>query len=366
MNNECELTFVAIAIKDNVGYASDYDKNGLFEVDMKTGKCEFLDIFEEQPIQKKRLHSCAKWIEDKIYFIPDSANKIAVYNLNNRKLESISIPKPNENLYTFYKKNYNFIDALEYKGYLWLLPCTYPGVLKLDIQTNEIEIINGWINDIEYYFRAKICLQNNKIIIPNGIGNEVFIFDLETEKGKIINIGSQNNGNMCVRKIRDKYWFAPRSPGAIISWNIVTNEIKEYENYPEDFEMGKITFSNIYSYREDIVFSPANANKGLVFSKEKLKVEKNIQWKSSDSSMVQHLFETETHYYYRELLAKNINRYFKINKIDNSLSDFRFYYMDTNEKKEIIIEKLLSKKKILKENVVIDLQDFINKITSTN
>jgi hypothetical protein len=31
-----KLTFEAIAIKDDVGYASDYNRNSLFKVDMKT------------------------------------------------------------------------------------------------------------------------------------------------------------------------------------------------------------------------------------------------------------------------------------------------------------------------------------------
>lgn len=365
MDKEYELAFIAVAVKDNIGYASDSDKNGLFEVDMETGKCVFLDIFEDQPINKKRLHSCAKWIGNKIYFIPDSANKIAIYNLTNKCQESIDIPKPRVQ-YEFYKRNFNFIDAVEYGDYLWLLPCTYPAVLKINIRTHELEIIDSWVNDKEYYFRTKHCMWDSQAIIANGIDNEVLVVDLEAQSVRIINIGLKNNGVMSIRKIDNVCWFAPRNFGAIISWDVIADEIEEYEDFPDGFEMGKIGFSNVYRYENNIIFSPASANRGVIFSKGKLVEEKDIRWKQEASNMVQYLFETLTHYYYREVFTENRNKFFRISKKDNRRSEFKFYYKITDEKKAMIIDKLLLEKNILKESQVISMQDFIKRIKSSD
>lgn len=362
MSNKCELAFVAIAVRDGVGYASDYDKNGLYKVNMETGDCEFLDVFEDQPMNKKRLHSCAKWIENKIYFIPDSANRIAVYDLGNGNLESISIFQEDVDQYAFYKRNFNFIDAIEYNGFLWMFPCTYPGVLRLDLYTNEIKRLDNWVNNTEYYFRAKLCLEESKVIIPNGIGNEVLVFDLEKECGKLIRIGHRYNGAMCIRKIGDDYWLAPRNQGAIVSWNRLTNKIKEYDVYPNKFEIGKVGFSNIYRYKDDIIVSPLMANMGLVLTKGRLEEEKSIEWKQDPLSSLQYLFETELYYYYRELSDKNRSRYFRVNKCDNTVSDYKFHCLIRNEMKKTIIQKFESNKIILEEGLVINLQDFIKNL----
>ena len=366
MSNEIGITFEAIAIKDNVGYASDYDLNSLYEVNIETGKCTFLTIFDEEPINRKRIHSCLKWIENKIYCIPGSGNKISVFNINSKTVKSISIPLPSKNKYAFYNEHYKFIDAVEYRGFLWLLPSTYPGILKLDMQTDEIEVFDKWITDTKFFFRAKSCLRGNKIIIPNGSSNEVLIFDVEEKRGKLKKIGTKNNGIMSICRDGENYWLAPRIPGAIICWNLLTNTIMEYENYPKNFEPEKIVFSNIFKYGESIRLSPASANEGLVFCRGELKIEEDIEWKKLSKNMVQYLFQTKKHYYYRELFSNNENRYFKISKSDNKLSMYKFYHNDINEKKKIISEKLMSQKELIKENSIFKLQDLIEKITNNN
>ena len=86
MNKKIELTFEAIAIKDNVGYASDYDSNSLFKVDMKTEECTFIGLFDDEPFDVKRLHSAAVWIDDKIYFIPLAGERISVFTISDNSM----------------------------------------------------------------------------------------------------------------------------------------------------------------------------------------------------------------------------------------------------------------------------------------
>ena len=231
------------------------------------------------------------------------------------------------------------------------------------MQTNEIKIFDSWLPNTEYMFRLGLCLEGHKFIIPSGNSNIVLVFDMEKEYGKTINIGKNNNGTMSMCKCGESYWLAPRRPGAIISWNPLSNEVVEYMNYPEGFESGRIVFSKNYSYEGDIIIPPAEANKCLIFAEGKLKIDEDIKWKINSGDIVEYLFETETERYYRELLPNGSSRYFKIGKADNSLSTYVFYLDNANERRRKIIEIAVANNEIIKEDSVMGLQGFISGIS---
>lgn len=363
MNNRMELIFEAIAMKGNIGYASDYNRNSLFEVNMETGECLFLRMFDEESVYKKRLHCSAVWIENRVFFIPGSGDRISIFYPEDSSLKSLKFPLPQNEQYSFYKKNYKFISAIQYGNYLWLIPSTYPGVLRLDIQTDEIKIFDGWISNTEYMFRNGICIEKNKFLIPSGNNNVVLVFDMEKESGRIMRIGTHNNGVMSMCKDKGNYWLAPRRPGPIISWNPLSGNVMEYMNYPDGFEAGEIVFAKVYVYDESVIFLPAKANCGLVFANGKLAMEKNIQWKTGAASIFEYLFETEKEYYCREALSDNSNRYIRISKADNSLSTYVFFYEDNGVRDKKMMETAIANREIVKESTGIKIWEFIRGIT---
>ncbi len=362
MGNRTELTFEAIAIKGNTGYASDYDRNGLFAVNMETGECSFLRMFDEESVSKKRLHCSAVWIDNRVFFIPCSGDRITIFNPEDRSIRSLKIPLPRHGQYSFYKQNYKFISAVQRGNYLWLVPSTYPGVLRLNIQTSAIKIFDDWLSNTEYMFRIGLCLEENKLLIPSGINNAVLIFDMEKESGQMLHIGSNNNGAMSMCKVGENYWLAPRQPGSIVSWNPLSGKIAEYMSYPEGFEPGGIVFSKIYSYNGNIIFPPAKANCGLVFANGEFMIEKNIRWKTDSRSVFEYLFETETERYCRETFPDNSSRYIKISKSDNSLSAYTFFYDNSDAREKKMVEIAAANHETIRESATIGLREFIRGI----
>ncbi len=354
-----KLTFEAIAIKDDVGYASDYNRNSLFKVDMKTGECTFIRLFDDEPVNLRRLHCTAVWIDKKIYFIPGSGNKIAVFYPEDNSIESIQIPLPKSKQFSFYKSQFKFIRAVKYKENLWLIPCSYPGILKLNMQTKKIQVLDKWLENDTYFFRAGLYVNDNKIVIANGKSNAVLNFDMEKESGNIIHIGSENNGVMSICKEGDVYWFAPRLPGSIVAWNPLTDTVTEFDEYPQEFESGKIVFSYVYSLKNKIFFLPAKANKTIVFNNGNLEIEKNILWKENNQSTLEYLFETEEERYFRETGIDENDRYIKIGKRDNVLSEYDFYFLDDGKRDSLMIESMASNNEIVIENKYIGLNEFI-------
>lgn len=362
MVNEKKLVFEAISINGNVGYVSDYNQNSLFKVDINTGECQFLRFFEDEPMKIKRLHCSALQIDNKIYFIPGSGNKISVFYPENNIIDSIEIPVPKTGQYSFYKVQYKFVSAVKYRNSLWLVPATYPGVIKLNLCTNEIEVFNNWIENDEYMFRMGLCVEEDRFLIANGKSNAVLVFDMKNELGKIVYIGDKNFGNMGMVKIENEYWFAPRLPGAIISWNPKSRVVKEYDTYPKEFVGGNIVFSRIYAYGDKIVFPPAQANVGLIYTNGKIEIDKDVVWKINSQSNVEYLFESEEYMFFREITKGQSDRCMKISKSDNSLSEYSFFFLDDKIREKNMLKLSLLKKEMILENENIKLNDYINEI----
>lgn len=366
MNIKTNLNFEAIAINNNCGVASNYDRNGLFRVNIDSGECSFISLFEREHINGKRLHCSAEWIGDKIYFIPGAAKTISIYDIKKNTIETIHIPLPKKKQYLFYKPQYKFVGAVKNKKFLWLVPSTYPGVIRLNIINNDIKLFDDWVPEDGYMFRRGIHVENDRFIIPSGNNNYILVFDMSKESGQMLEMGKSNNGMMSMCKVGENYWFAPRKKGSIISWNPTLNVVNEYKDYPYSFESGEIVFSNVFGYNESIFFSPARANNGVVIKDGKMEIDKHIHWKSHSNSMVEFLFESSLNRYYREIYSNGHSRYFKISKIDNGESQFEFYYKATVDMDKKMLNKAISDKELLEENEIFNLQNYLRVLKERN
>lgn len=358
MSKNINITFEAIAIKGKVGYASDYDRNGLFKVDLDSNKCEYLGVFENESIDGIRIHCDAIWIDSRVYFIPASGNEIDVFYPDENRIETISIKLPSAEQYSFYNPKFKFVRAVKIQDCLWLVPCTYPGIVKLDTKTNTLKVFDGWIQNCECFFRRGVLVYDKKIIAANGINNSFLVFDTDKQSGEIRKIGKKNKGMMSVCESGGKYWFAPRLQGAVLSLDLTTDEIAEYDEYPVEFEAGRIVFSNLYSYDGRIVFMPAESNSSLIFENNGFYVNKNIK-KQYNDSMIEFLFETEKERYFREISNGHEKRKFKVYKESNVLESCDFYYLDDGEMDNAFISYMTINHRVILENREMDYQDYI-------
>lgn len=359
MSNAKKMTYEAIAIKGDVAYASDYERNGLFKVNMSTGECEFIRLFDDEAVNKSRIHCSAIWIGTQIYFVPASGNRITIYNPEDNSMVSVEIPLPKLKQYSFYRAQFKFIRAIKREDNLWLVPCSYPGVVKFNLLNYSVQVFDEWIENDDYFFRIGVGVESEKIIAANGKNNAVLIFDMEKESGEIVRIGAKNNGVMHVCKIKDEYWFAPRLPGTITVWNIGNNQITEYDKYPEGFESGNPVFCTVYNFLDKVFFVPLKSNYGLVFDNGHLRLNNDLRDKYGQG-MIEYLFETDTERFFRKVENRNNYKYFKISKMDNKVEEYAFVYYDNGERDRCMIGLMSAQRVIVKENISVGLKALIN------
>ncbi len=355
-----ELIFNAIAIKDNIGYASDYERNGLFEVDINTGACKYIRLFPNEEVMSSYLHSCCVWIENKVYFIPAAGKNISIYNVDTREIVTIEIPYELDGLNADYSKRLKFSKAFEREDYLWIMPATYPGIIKLNIKTEKIVIINNWLPNDGFMFRRAVCAKGNVIYAASGNNNNILIFDLDTEIGRIKKIGALNNGVMDMCENGEDLVMAPRLKGAVIKWNLVTNEIKEYCDYPKCFIPGKIVFSHIYPNEQEYILVPANASHGIRLQDGKLIVDDIIQWKTDIMAKVELMFELNNQLYLREISNNLSNRFYVVNKNDNEVFDFCFVIINEEERKKAFIQATTNNQEVMRETSTFRFTDWLD------
>lgn len=359
MGKRKDLVFEAIAVRDDVAYGSDYNRNGLFKVNMITGECEYLCLFEEESVNGRRLHCQAVWIDSRIYFIPGAAKNIAVYTPDSNRMEYIEIPSPEPPKYTFYNTNFKFIRAIKRENDLWLIPCSYPGIVKINTLNSEINIYDNWIAEDEYFFRLGLCVENNKVMVANGKSNAVLLFNLENKSGVIEHVGRNNQGVMSICKAGDVYWLAPRLPGAIISWNPMTNTIEEYDSYPDDFVSGNIVFSFVYGDLEELIFMPAQANKGIILNQKESCIQSFDFQRHYENSTVGYLFETKDEIFFQETKGDIFNRIFKMSKNSRSILEYQFSFEDNGDRDKDALWIMGKRHTAVKETSNFGLEDLI-------
>lgn len=349
-----------LAVNGNIGYASELEKNGLFEVNLETGDSKYICLFPDEEITRGRIHSSAVCIDERVFFVPEAGNNISIYHINTGDVETIKIPIFAKN--HTYNPRFKFAKSIVYGHCLWLIPATYPGILKFDLQTNEIAIIDNCFINTEYMFRRAICIKKNMIFAASGINNRVLIFDVDLETGKIVSIGNNNNGIMDMCMSGDDFIMAPRKKGAVIKWNYSTNVIEEYNDYPATFKFGEIVFERVYEYGSQFFIAPGHASNGVRLTDVGLSIEDEVCWKTDNESKVGFMFEANNRLYFREQFLNQSNRFYFVDRNNNEMSPCDFQIVNPTERKSAFVHAATEKHEVIKESKTFGLQDFIKSI----
>lgn len=357
MNNSISLdSEVLVVINDQLAFSSAYEFNGLFKVDLIHEKCEYMGLFPNEEIYKEKLHCTAKYVNKKIYFIPASANNISVYDIEKDKIYSIKIP--------YVQLKSKFRDACVFNNKLWLVPSKYPGIITLDLDSEHIEVMDKWLPSDDYFFTSQLVVIDHKFYISDGISNRVFEFDMNNKQAKFHYVGSNNHGCMSMSIFHDEFIMIPRLPGSIVRWNIHTNEIKEYCDYPDDFSPGKIVFSGIYIVHDAIYCIPAYANMAVKFDLNNNMITANDFCDIFDGNDRIAFFTRFKNYIYCKTIKNGVSRHIKFFIDDNKAEE---YCIPLNDDIKNILKKAFfqnikesSKHINIYENVLFNLEDFFD------
>ena len=166
----------------------------------------------------------------------------------------------------------------KYDKYLLLLPINYPAVVRYDTLTGEIRYFT---EHIDVFVKEK---NNRKIIggslvyqgslyIASPTDNMMYKLDIESGESSIIELPTRSRcGANGVVEYGGEIWLMPYEGRIVVRWNPKTNEVREYEGFPDDFlcrnpkdgsECMENPFSTPAFYGNDVYLPSCWANMSL-------------------------------------------------------------------------------------------------------
>lgn len=141
------------------------------------------------------------------------------------------------------KVNDGMAFSLAFKAdkYLVLLPIDYPAIVRYDTITEKISY---FADNIDVFVKEKngrkirggAVVYQGDLYIASPTDNLVYKLNIESGENTIIElpIKSRCGGNVLI-EYDSEIWFTPFDGQVVVRWNPETNEVREYEGFPEGF-----------------------------------------------------------------------------------------------------------------------------------
>lgn len=208
------------------------DKNALCRVDKKTKTGNVIGTFPDFCVNSKQMSWAIKCIARKVVFSPFGGDHILVYDNESNNVASFKIAEPKNECGIRYIESQKFIAIVPYKHYCFLIGRTYPGIIRFDLETGEMMLIDAFVKELvsrniinNAFFSDGYIMKENCIFLGVACNNNLFRFNLDTFEYAIIAIDCcfKGIGGICSQD--DTIWLTDFSKigNEIINYDIITN-----------------------------------------------------------------------------------------------------------------------------------------------
>ena len=147
-----------IQINNEIWFTSG-DYNGLYKYNLEEKRTERIAIFPYEPFEQVGLFLKMVQYKNSLIFVPATAKRIYIFNIEGGGFTDVKIPGLSDILQPIY-----FGEAVIYKEYLYLLGVRYPGIVKINLESYEVEIVDQWLDELS----DEIMLDKNENILGYG------------------------------------------------------------------------------------------------------------------------------------------------------------------------------------------------------
>lgn len=211
MNNNLDIYINASCIAEDLLYFTTCNTKFLYTLNFDTNEITRIKFIPEK--NAGMLFAGLYNYGEKIWMIPWGGENIYIYNIKTNKLEQLSLP----NEMSQYTSNPKFRKSILDKNNLYLLPTTYPGVIKIDMINISYEIYADWPKCIHFD-------KNNKMNFKMMTLYEENLYLFNDDVGKSVKI-SVSDGKMEIWDIGYNKHF-----GNIVNNNLYTSPVKNYKD----------------------------------------------------------------------------------------------------------------------------------------
>ncbi len=273
----------AARIGDYLYYSAKYT-NGLFRADLKTGKSEFITVFDTD--REVTIHRFAFSVKNEVWFIPTCLpDRIAILNIDSFELEYVDIPEPKKA-----RSGWLFMNPIIRGELVWLVPGVYDALLCLDIRNRTTKKIDLPIDDYKDYILSRGCEYDEKIYLCPWGCNKIFYLDIASEEIQTLDVEIEKEMySNIVFADHHIYLFPMKSPNDMLEINL-----KDYVCHHRTLGIGdaETYIQAVYydSTRKQIMFFPSIKEKCIYiyhmdsFETEQIEIEYDVTPVSYDET----------------------------------------------------------------------------------
>ena len=206
-----------------------------------------------------------------LYLSPYNSKSIWKYDLDSHCFSGQSLPD--------LSADFCASVSISYGKYLYLIPRMYPGIIKYDVETDDIEVIDGWVEELERYvlpecrkesyFLWAVKQEKNMLYMASAKCDVWMTFDMDSDtwQMKSMNLPKREFADMV--KDKERVWLFPYCGDEVILWNCITNKsqviyrakTKETKYQPYEFacDLGD-TIAAFSKHAENVLLIPLDAS----------------------------------------------------------------------------------------------------------
>ncbi|MFC5528949.1 hypothetical protein [Cohnella yongneupensis] len=244
--------------------------DSLMRLDKQTKKMDFISLIPDERYCGWTLYSDSILCGQKLFLAPAAANEIASYDTVTGEWEKIpfelNVPA-SDNLYF---PVYKFSGIKRHKQWLFIIPSTYPAIIRYNLETGELDYVTDWVIPLEKYKRDPVgmwfsdCLQEGASLLLSACNaSAVVIFDMEKCVSTVRPIEGTNIGFGGICFDGEQYWLTPRKNGSITRWDRKRNKFEELTAFPEGYVGGGFPFGHPIYVNGSICLFPVQANMAI-------------------------------------------------------------------------------------------------------
>ena len=214
--------------------------NAFFHLNLETGEQEFLGSVPNEELYKDRLYGGMQFCNDKIVFIPFSANYLSVYDIVTKEFSQYEIPSSKEK-YKNYNKDFKWQGSILHDNKVYMFGLTHAAIGVFDVEKCAFTCNYEWldivrqkkgfeVNDIDrgFLFEKNVVSDSNNIYASMGVANAILKYDIESGKYDLIIIGDGDDRFYNMKLVDDVFvlFYKNRNAG-LITYDHRQNKIKE-------------------------------------------------------------------------------------------------------------------------------------------
>lgn len=253
-------TFENACVIDNRVYFFSYEMNGLFEIDLKEKRCNYIGTLKKYN-SRIRLIGDLIYSGGKIIMAPMSADDFVIYDLKDKTEKYIPVQKSSSS-----ENSCKFFTAILRGTDVFFIGHWYPAIVKLDLTSGTAAYYNDWCkkDDTEHdFFRHDYCIQDEKIILPCCDSNKVMTFDMKDGKTQFYEVGAKERKYAGIVYDGKSYWLTPRFDNVVVKWGGLTgNEYTEIEIEDEEkpFVRRELSYGQSFLVNDHVIILPLYDN----------------------------------------------------------------------------------------------------------